>query len=585
MVSTQSALAPSPSWLDILIGTGAQKQAAEQADALAGRNLQKAGLTGYLEQDGGFLNTLGRDQFNATLAEADRGYALDVARFGLAQADLNYRQRAAEAQDRMQQMALQVSQRGPANAIGYNYLLNNRNAPAGTEKPYGGANISQPANIQVPTPAPQAAPIPKPPSPPTLLGPSAGGFAPAPTPAPAPVSAPTPVASPPPANLSNPDMWAQWSAQFPKMARGGMVDAAPSIDMYRVQSTTPEERERPAFPDGWMPRRPDSTDAGYRQGMDDRESGLSETENPHPEDRAYTNAWLRGYRDARDRVPASRAEEEAPSRPEGMARGGFLDSLGPQQTATAMVGDAPSGMPTGHEEMATATMTPEGKPRLIVAPTQGQPPDPQSPEYQRGFADAQHGTIDQAAMQNPDYQAGVAAFQQQGAQSNGGMPGGEMGGEMPQMPGGSQGGFLDSMSAEMMPHMAAGGVVDVPRPTPTYAGGAGFSGGTANTAYSPQDIANLPVVKQATGQERVSRFGGFGGDTTIPGTGTKLPSGAEFRIDQYADMLPSSRALLESIVSTPREMGGLGLDFQDYLESSRRAAPIGRRFGPAAYGS
>ena len=69
------------------------------------------------------------------------------------------------------------------------------------------------------------------------------------------------------------------------------------------------------------------------------------------------------------------------------------------------------------------------------------------------------------------------------------------------------------------------------------------------------------------------------------GAYVSLQPQSEFRIDQYADMLPSSRALLESIVSTPREMGGLGLDFQDYLESSRRAAPIGRRFGPSAYGT
>ena len=509
----QSALNADPyaRAIEILTGTGVRQQEAQETDALWGRRLQEGGLTGRYSTNGGdYLNTLSRDQFGAALAEADRGYNLDVARFGLAQADLNYRQRATEAQDRMQQMALQVSQRGPANAIGYNYLLNNRNAPAGTEKPYGGANISQPANISVPTSVPAAA------APPT-----------APKPPAAPMTSYTP-----PEGTPNPTM----------AGAAGFIGANPSL--------TPEQRAN--ITSGAAQAGAQSQDAASFGGR----GSLNE-------------ANVGGWKD----WAASYNAANAPK----MARGGFLDSLGPQQAATAMVGDSPSGMPTGHEEMATATVTPEGAPRLIVAPTNGQPPDPNSPEFQRGMADAQAGTIDQAAMQNPDYQAGVAAFQQQG------------GGQSPPMAGGQPGGgFLDSMSAQQMPQMAAGGVVDAERvsiqPMP-FTGGGGFSGGTANTSYTPQDIAGTPVVRQATGQEQTPRFGAFAGDTTIPGTDTKLPSGAEFRIDQYADMLPSSRALLESIVSTPREMGGLGLDFQDWIESSRRAAPIGRRFGPSAYGT
>ena len=124
----------------------------------------------------------------------------------------------------------------------------------------------------------------------------------------------------------------------------------------------------------------------------------------------------------------------------------------------------------------------------------------------------------------------------------------------------------------------------LPKGMPHAAEG-GLFGAAANTAYSPEDIGNLPVVRQARGEEATPRFGAFGGNTALPGSGKQIPYGAEFRYDTYEDMLPSSRALLENLVSSPREQGGLALDFTDFLEQSRRGAPLGRRFAPASYGA
>ena len=445
-VTTQSALTGTPSWLDVLIGTGAQAAAADQADALAGRNLQLADLFGRIDpsmlglEGDSYLNTLSRDTLEASLAEAQRGYALDVARFGLAQADLNFQQRTAEAEDRYRNLALQTSLRGPDNALSYNYLLNNRNAPAGTEKPYGGAGINQPSNIQPQVPQEAASTPPATPSAPTSGSGTSGPLIDT-------------------ANAGGPT--------FAPPAAGTFSAAGPVLGGTSADATRMNELVQ----------------AGATPGQ--------------------VNDLF------------TKAQEQSAvyaAKPPRMNRGGFLDSLRSTDGATAIVGDAP-GERTGNEEMATATVTPDGRARLIVIPLN-----------------------DEAPM--PDKE-----------------------------------------------HMAAGGVIDAP-PMPTYTGGTGPASAPsrANTAYTQQDVANAPVVRQATGQESTPRFGGYAGSTEIPGTDTKLPSGAEFRYDTYADMLPSSRALLESIVSTPREQGGLGMDWQDYLESSRRGSFAGARYAPAVYG-
>lgn len=473
--TTQAALTPSQSWLDVLAGSGVRAQAASEADALAGRNTALAQLWGRINpsmlgiEGGGYLNTLGRDQLDATLGEAKRGYALDVARFGLAQADLNYRQRATEAQNRLQEMALQVSQRGPANAIGYNYLLGNRAAPTGTERSIQPSGVSQPSNIQVP-PEPTAAVDPY-----ALLaqrGLDRNGN-PVPT-APAPAAAPAAPAAPPaPAAPWNPSQGvppgftqAPWNPsqgvppgftqqETPALAHGGIV-VPPDAEMMPMDGgAVPPSSAMPPS----MPQQPDS-----------------------PVAHASDPSWLDGYA-------------------KGMQAAGMRG--GDEGAAQAVVGDSVSGQRTGHEEVATAVPT----------------SDPQRPAL--------------AVQPIPD-----------------GQP-------LPPMRRAAAGGFIDT----------------------------GMSGGTQNTMYSPRDFANTPAVRQATGKEATPRFGAFAGSTTIPGTETQIPFGAQQNYTTLQDMQPSSRALLESIVSTPRDQGGLGLEWADFLESSRRGAPLGRRYATASYGA
>jgi len=472
--------------IEMLTGAGIQEQANVQQDRAAGRNLQLGGLMGRIDAGGGYLNTLARDQFESVLAEASRGYALDVARFGLAQADLNYRQRSTEAQNRMQEMALQVSQRGPANAIGYNYLLGNRAAPQGQERPIQPSGVSQPSNIQIPGAAASAA------SPnPNLAADQARGAAmaaginagtiPNPSAQPQPAVQPQSAQSPVPqtgadpfatGGLANNSALAQAVTQaqannqwgVPRMAYGGTIAMPPEQGMAAPTGAPPSMAGAPPMEAG-APPTVGGLSQSYKDGMMDGLSGS---------------------------IDQARAQAD----PDYAAGAQAAQQAGQQGGATAVVGDATGGR-TGHEEVATASVGPGGAPQLTVAPI-------------------------------PD---------------------------------------------------------GAPLPPVSRAASGGMFGGTANTFFSPQEIADTPAVRQATGQEKAPRFGAFAGDTSIPGTDTNIPFGAGFRADTFADMLPSSRALLESIVGSPREQGGLGLDFADFLESSRRAAPIGRRFAPAAYGA
>jgi hypothetical protein len=62
------------------------------------------------------------------------------------------------------------------------------------------------------------------------------------------------------------------------------------------------------------------------------------------------------------------------------------------------------------------------------------------------------------------------------------------------------------------------------------------------------------------------------------------PFGAQpFSYTNYLSMLPSAREMLKGYVETPTPMGGLGADWMDELERSRRAAATGASLGPAQY--
>lgn len=101
--------------------------------------------------------------------------------------------------------------------------------------------------------------------------------------------------------------------------------------------------------------------------------------------------------------------------------------------------------------------------------------------------------------------------------------------------------------------------------------------------YSQTDIGRLPTIQKLIGTSGSSAFGATGFDTVLPGTNVDLGSG--INIARYADLAPSERSLAQNLYETPREFGGLGLDFNDVLERSRRAAPVGPgSLGPTFYG-
>jgi hypothetical protein len=100
--------------------------------ALGQGNLQLGRDQLGLDRELGFGQLgLGRDQLNAAIAEAQRNYQLDLQRFGLEVANVNYQQRLGEATVRLEQLGLLSSLRGPSDYLAHNYVMNNMSAPEG----------------------------------------------------------------------------------------------------------------------------------------------------------------------------------------------------------------------------------------------------------------------------------------------------------------------------------------------------------------------------------------------------------------------------------------------------------------------
>lgn len=107
----------------------------------------------------------------------------------------------------------------------------------------------------------------------------------------------------------------------------------------------------------------------------------------------------------------------------------------------------------------------------------------------------------------------------------------------------------------------------------------------SNVGYSGEDIGNSPTVKKITGQMPTRAFGANMLDYSLPGSTATLPQANRLNYATYSRLQPSEQQYLQGIIETPREMGGLGLDFTDYLDTARRAAPTGVTFGgPSRYG-
>lgn len=124
---------------------------------------------------------------------------------------------------------------------------------------------------------------------------------------------------------------------------------------------------------------------------------------------------------------------------------------------------------------------------------------------------------------------------------------------------------------------------------PAFAGGT--DGYDTNTAFgnfgtfTPEQLAQTPVVRQLAGQAPVNQWQHYGGGPetmTLPGTNTRLPG--TFNVTDFLRMSPSARGMAQSLYETPRAMGGLGLSWSDIAQASQRAAPVGAYTGMPRYG-
>jgi hypothetical protein len=115
---------------------------------------------------------------------------------------------------------------------------------------------------------------------------------------------------------------------------------------------------------------------------------------------------------------------------------------------------------------------------------------------------------------------------------------------------------------------------------PAAAEGGVFS----NVAYGSDAIAGMPSLQKLAGNMNTSAFGGNMLDYSVPGSSFAIPQANRANIRTLNSYRPSEMATLQGVVETPRAIGGLGLDFGDYLTDAYRAAPTGATFGTTRYG-
>jgi len=223
----------------------------------------------------------------------------------------------------------------------------------------------------------------------------------------------------------------------------------------------------------------------------------------------------------------------------GFADGGMSTPGSIQMGPPVITGDSNTSKP--NPEM-TAPIMDNGQMGVAVMPLDKMAEGSQTPAFQEGYAAMSQGQPDPQRMKaDKDYLAGVMAAQAEAQPAAAEPP---MGG---------------------MPMAANGGV---------------FS----NTWYSPTDIANAPSIQKLAGNMNVGAFGGTKLDYSLPGTDVSLPAANRLNITNFSRMRPSEQGFIQGVAETPREMGGAGLDWGDYLTDAARAAPTGARFGAAVYG-
>lgn len=476
-----------------------------------------------LDRELGFGNLgLGRDQLNAAIAEAQRNYQLDVQRFGLEVANVNYQQRLGEATVRLEQLGLLSSLRGPSDYLAHNYVMNNMSAPQGTAvDPFQmTAGLNQPYNPPPMQNIPQPAPT-------TMYNqqmkaqPSSGAGTGAGT------------SAPPPTNAMAPKP----KAVAPPSPSGVAISGNPQADAQLKASAA------------WAGAPPN-----IQAEFDRISANMANT---------HANAVAKN--------PNFQLFAEGGQSPGGMA----------------IVGDDPSGQYTGNEE-------------LVMSNGPFEVLDHQD-TLESGALPASGIEGAPAGGQNIT-QMIIEAFKL-GQQESGMPPMDTPPPPVPQIPGGSiptaaTGGmfggqnpsaWMQSWGGNGNPNWNANGnnnqqgqqqqstpqIQPMPnnQNTQNQGGGQGFF--NFNT-YTDGDTANAPFIQQTLGNMASPAFQQRGQDLG--------PFGAQpFSYTNYLSMLPSAREMLKGYVETPTPMGGLGADWMDELERSRRAAATGMSLGPSQY--
>lgn len=115
---------------------------------------------------------------------------------------------------------------------------------------------------------------------------------------------------------------------------------------------------------------------------------------------------------------------------------------------------------------------------------------------------------------------------------------------------------------------------------PAFAGGGTFSVPGFNTqTYSPEQFANMPVLRALRGEVPAPSFQGYGKPLMFGGK--ELPW--HLNLQQFRDFNPTQQKTVQGVYETPEALGGLGLNWQDVIQNAMNATPFGKTFGPASY--
>jgi hypothetical protein len=555
-----------------------------------------------LDRELGFGNlALGRDQLNAAIAEAQRNYQLDLQRFGLDVATHNYNQRLGEATVRLEQLGLLSSLRGPSDYLAHNYTLNNMAAPPGQAvDPFqmtAGLNqqYTAPPMANVPQPAPTtmynqqmqgggsgsgngyANPgVPQPPSAPTnamakpkaVAPPSPSGVAISGNPqadaqlkasgawagAPDPIKAEFDRIS---ANMAN--TYANAKAKNPNFqlfAEGGQSPGGMAIvgDDESGQYTGNEELVMSKGPFQVLDHE-DTLESGALPAAGIEGAGMGGMDGGQHMTKMIIEAFKLGQQES-GMPPMDMPPPPVPVPGGGIptaAKGGKFPKRAKGKKEREPTGNG--GLHFRDDVRLDTSQIDDRRGRLspvmarylaeILAGREGVEQFNPMQDIPRAATGGNFGGMNPSAWQqswggggNPNWQGG----------------------------GGNSGG--NDVQAQPMPNQN-------PAPQAPAQGGGGQGFFNFNVS-SPQATQNAPFVQQTLGNMASPAFQQRGQDLGPFGA-------APFSYTNYLSLLPSAREMLKGFIETPGAMGGLGSDWMDELERSRRAAATGVSLGPAQY--